>query len=213
MARAKFVLRMWLTDDLIVKLVDPRSQFFRQKHEIMIDQGKELGIIWRDTQVWALTPRSYAKEVGIRPGMRLAKVDSLNIRSGGHLQGVIKRTESRSSDKDAKQAKLLFIANANLGWKIIDVDGAPVNTKDELYKRLEQAREEIRNVTAAKDNEQILIKLAKYFSPQVYESIFSGDLEVKIQTKRKRLTVFFSVSVARRGSFHHRLMGLGVPSE
>ena len=69
------------------------------------------------------------------------------------------------------------------------------------------------DVTAARDNEQILRKLAKYFSPQVYESIFSGDLEVKIQTKRKRLTVFFSVSVARRGSFHHRLMGLGVPSE
>ena len=151
-ARAKFVLRMWLTDDLIVKLVDPRSQFFRQKHEIMIDQGKELGIIWRDTQVWALTPRSYAKEVGIRPGMRLAKVDSLNIRSGGHLQGVIKRTESRSSDKDAKQAKLLFIANANLGWKIIDVDGAPVNTKDELYKRLEQAREDFK-LAAAREYE------------------------------------------------------------
>jgi class 3 adenylate cyclase len=48
------------------------------------------------------------------------------------------------------------------------------------------------DITAAKDNEQILIKLAKYFSPQVYASIFSGDLEVKIQTKRKKLTVFFS---------------------
>ena len=48
------------------------------------------------------------------------------------------------------------------------------------------------DVTAARDNEQILRKLAKYFSPQVYESIFSGDLEVKIETRRKRLTVFFS---------------------
>ena len=48
------------------------------------------------------------------------------------------------------------------------------------------------DVTAAKDNERILAKLAKYFSPQVYSSIFSGDLEVKIQTKRKKLTVFFS---------------------
>ncbi|MDC0253522.1 adenylate/guanylate cyclase domain-containing protein [Bacteriovoracales bacterium] len=48
------------------------------------------------------------------------------------------------------------------------------------------------DITAAKDNETILLKLTKYFSPQVYESIFSGDLEVKIQTKRKRLTVFFS---------------------
>ena len=48
------------------------------------------------------------------------------------------------------------------------------------------------DITAAKDNETILLKLTKYFSPQVYESIFSGDLEVRIQTKRKRLTVFFS---------------------
>ena len=35
-------------------------------------------------------------------------------------------------------------------------------------------------------------KLAKYFSPQVYQSIFSGKLDVKIQTQRKPLTVFFS---------------------
>ena len=48
------------------------------------------------------------------------------------------------------------------------------------------------DVTASKDNEIILTKLAKYFSPQVYNSIFSGDLEVAITTKRKRLTVFFS---------------------
>ena len=48
------------------------------------------------------------------------------------------------------------------------------------------------DITAAKDNEQIMLKLAKYFSPQVYDSIFSGDLEVEIQSKRKQLTVFFS---------------------
>ena len=35
-------------------------------------------------------------------------------------------------------------------------------------------------------------KLAKYFSPQVYDSIFSGKLDVTIQTQRKPLTVFFS---------------------
>jgi class 3 adenylate cyclase len=35
-------------------------------------------------------------------------------------------------------------------------------------------------------------KLAKYFSPQVYDSIFSGELDVTIQTRRKPLTVFFS---------------------
>jgi class 3 adenylate cyclase len=48
------------------------------------------------------------------------------------------------------------------------------------------------DITASKDNEVILGKLAKYFSRQVYDSIFSGDLEVKIQTQRKKLTIFFS---------------------
>ena len=48
------------------------------------------------------------------------------------------------------------------------------------------------DITAARDNKLILLKLSKYFSPQVYESIFSGDLDVKIETRRKRLTVFFS---------------------
>ena len=35
-------------------------------------------------------------------------------------------------------------------------------------------------------------KLAKYLSPQVYNSIFTGQQDVKIVSKRKRLTVCFS---------------------
>jgi len=35
-------------------------------------------------------------------------------------------------------------------------------------------------------------KLAKYLSPQVYRSIFTGKKEVKIQASRKKLTIFFS---------------------
>jgi class 3 adenylate cyclase len=50
----------------------------------------------------------------------------------------------------------------------------------------------ITDVTDTKSKEAILSKLAKYFSPQVYHSIFTGNLEVKIQTERKKLTVFFS---------------------
>jgi class 3 adenylate cyclase/phosphoglycerate-specific signal transduction histidine kinase len=40
--------------------------------------------------------------------------------------------------------------------------------------------------------EQISNQLAKYLSPQVYESIFTGKQEVKIASRRKELTVFFS---------------------
>lgn len=44
----------------------------------------------------------------------------------------------------------------------------------------------------SKSLEQLSNQLAKYLSPQVYDSIFSGKQEVKLISKRKRLTVFFS---------------------
>jgi class 3 adenylate cyclase len=40
--------------------------------------------------------------------------------------------------------------------------------------------------------EQLSSQLAKYLSPQVYNSIFSGKQEVKVASSRKKLTVFFS---------------------
>jgi class 3 adenylate cyclase len=40
--------------------------------------------------------------------------------------------------------------------------------------------------------EGLATKLAKYLSPQLYESIFTGDKDVKLETYRKKLTVFFS---------------------
>jgi class 3 adenylate cyclase len=40
--------------------------------------------------------------------------------------------------------------------------------------------------------ESLAKKLAKYLSPQVYDSIFLGKKDVKVETYRKKLTVFFS---------------------
>ncbi len=38
----------------------------------------------------------------------------------------------------------------------------------------------------------ISVKIAKYISPQIYKSIFSGQRDVTIATERKKLTIFFS---------------------
>lgn len=38
----------------------------------------------------------------------------------------------------------------------------------------------------------ISLKIAKYLSPQIYKSIFSGQRDVAIATERKKLTIFFS---------------------
>ncbi len=43
-----------------------------------------------------------------------------------------------------------------------------------------------------KELEALSSKLAKYLSPQVYNSIFTGAQEVKLTSRRKKLTVFFS---------------------
>ena len=51
------------------------------------------------------------------------------------------------------------------------------------------------NQTLSEQNtklETISVKLSKYLSPQVYESIFSGKSEVRGGADRKFLTVFFS---------------------
>ena len=57
------------------------------------------------------------------------------------------------------------------------------NLNKNLEKKVDERTSELKKLSE---------KLSKYFSPQVYESIFSGKLDVKIQTKRKPLTVFFS---------------------
>lgn len=57
-------------------------------------------------------------------------------------------------------------------------------------KQIEQAKNEVE-----KKNEQLVVlanKLSKYLSPQVYDSIFTGEKDVKIETSQKPLTIFFS---------------------
>lgn len=53
-----------------------------------------------------------------------------------------------------------------------------------------QLEDKVRERTHALEG--LTAKLAKYLSPQVYSSIFSGQNDVRVETRRKKLTVFFS---------------------
>lgn len=60
-----------------------------------------------------------------------------------------------------------------------------------------QAEADIQQANQALDEknqelEALSVKLAKYLSKQVYNSIFSGQTDVKVESYRKNLTVFFS---------------------
>ena len=58
-----------------------------------------------------------------------------------------------------------------------------INELDEHKELLEKQNAKLESLSS---------KLSKYLAPQIFQSIFSGDQEVSLETKRKKLTVFFS---------------------
>lgn len=62
--------------------------------------------------------------------------------------------------------------------------------RDDLEVRVEERTKELAEKSVAL--EQLSKQLSKYLSPQVYDSIFRGQQEVKIASSRKKLTIFFS---------------------
>ena len=69
------------------------------------------------------------------------------------------------------------------------ISGDPVIGADEV---LWTVLDITQRVSSQKKIEELTNKLSKYLSPQVYQSIFSGKQNVKIEAYRKKLTVFFS---------------------
>ena len=69
------------------------------------------------------------------------------------------------------------------------ISGDPVIGADEVLWTVINITQ---RVSSQKKIEELTNKLSKYLSPQVYQSIFSGKQNVKIEAYRKKLTVFFS---------------------
>jgi class 3 adenylate cyclase/HAMP domain-containing protein len=68
-------------------------------------------------------------------------------------------------------------------------DGGTVAVYSDITT-LKEREEELAEKSGAL--ESLSNQLAKYLSPQVYDSIFTGKQEVRIASRRKKLTVFFS---------------------
>jgi len=77
---------------------------------------------------------------------------------------------------------LIVLWNRKLGSEIAERKKAQANLADTM-KSLDEKNHMLEGLSS---------KLAKYLSPQVYDSIFSGSRDVALSTERKKLTVFFS---------------------
>ena len=74
--------------------------------------------------------------------------------------------------------------------KLLKTTRRLVKHNDRSEERLNVLANEAQEKT--KQLEQLSAQLAKYLSPQVYESIFSGKQKVSLVSSRKKLTIFFS---------------------
>ncbi|MCH8112896.1 MAG: PAS-domain containing protein, partial [Proteobacteria bacterium] len=99
--------------------------------------------------------------------------------------------ERLAQHRQPKGSHLLHLSGGR--WILVSErkteDGGTVAVYSDISE-LKQREDELFDKSNAL--EQLSNQLAKYLSPQVYESIFTGKQEVKIASRRKKLTVFFS---------------------
>jgi len=76
-----------------------------------------------------------------------------------------------------------LIAAGGAGMAFVVLQSRQARAMRRLNTELETANSFLASVS---------MKIAKYLSPQIYKSIFSGEKDVAISTERKKLTIFFS---------------------
>jgi adenylate cyclase len=133
----------------------------------------------------------------------------VDLSAGMSFESIIRRAAERGCIKDAEGRVEEWIAERlqqhrnpgepqvqrrdNGRWIMVSErrteDGGTVAVYSDIteLKQREQGLTEKSNTLAALSS-----KLAKYLAPQVYDSIFTGQQDVKIVSKRKKLTVCFS---------------------
>jgi PAS domain S-box-containing protein len=133
----------------------------------------------------------------------------VDLNAGTMFESIIRRAAERGYIKDAEGRLEEWIAQrlgqhrnpsepqiqqrSNGRWVMVSErrteDGGTVSVYSditELKQREQDLTEKSKALTA------LSAKLAKYLAPQVYDSIFTGQQDVKIVSKRKKLTVCFS---------------------
>jgi adenylate cyclase len=80
--------------------------------------------------------------------------------------------------------------NSDLRDEAPDEIGDIARAISDYMKKIDNQEKDLQEKTG--DLEKLSTRLAKYLSPQVYESIFSGKQKVVVSSTRKKLTVFFS---------------------
>ena len=143
--------------------------------------GEEVaGMIEPGTSLWDI----------LRAGQRAGMFPDLPADHEG-FEAYLAEREQRRRSGEARQAVEMHLADDS--WLQINehktTNGGIASVYTDITE-LKRAAAELNQKTATLEG--LSKKLAKYLSPQVYHSIFSGEQSVEVASKRKKLTVFFS---------------------
>lgn len=134
-------------------------------------------------------------EVALKAGMTFESMVR-EAAASGYIREAIGREEAWVRERLARrrEGREPHVQHRGNGrWILVSEhktqDGGTVAVYSDITE-LKQREEELAEKT--RTLEQLSNQLAKYLSPQIYESIFTGRQEVKVASRRKKLTVFFS---------------------
>ena len=99
-----------------------------------------------------------------------------------HEESIIEQGKQRVDSKEEIEARH-YEELLKAYIKLNKEQNRLIRLSDKSQKKLSVANAKLANFST---------KLSKYFSPEVYNSLFTGELDVKVQTQRKLLTIFFS---------------------
>lgn len=100
----------------------------------------------------------------------------------------ITKTQDYSQRVDVERSDEIGQLSIAFNHMIIGMQDMIQRVKGEGENRLKLVQEKNR----AEMLQSLSNKLSKYLSPQIYESIFSGEKDVTLSSARKKLTIFFS---------------------
>ena len=167
--------------------MDAKTQLPSRFQQVFYNTGVGIMIVDKDRKLLEVNPKfcdllGYSREELIGNSAEMI-----------HISG---ETYKEFGEKAFKQVRNKKTVNLDWPWKKKDgskiwfrIAGDPVANEEEVLWTVVDITQ---RVHAHEKIEKLAVKLSKYLSPQVYDSIFSGKQNVKIEAYRKKLTVFFS---------------------
>ena len=105
-------------------------------------------------------------------------------------------TTARSVTKTQDYSQRVAIGRADEIGQLAPSFNLMITGMQDMLLRLREENENRIKLAEEKNRAEMLqslsTKLSKYLSPQIYQSIFSGEKDVTLSSSRKKLTIFFS---------------------